>query len=330
VDFAPIIAATLGAAALLPACATQGPVPDVDFRGPGRLLVVFATPTERRLAVFDTGGSREIEVARPRDARWISPDRILVNTEVDSEEEFDLPATQLVLLDLSSGDVHPVGGTGHRYDPEPSPDGRWLAVGADVAGLGDSDLEIWSLEGVPQRVAVRHQSLEEPRWRPDTYALVASLLIADPESDDDRGGGFGGASLSWPRLHRLRRDLGRPAFLHDGPEPETLAPGGSLPLWWDGRGIWARQRGGLVRCHPEGSGCELVFSPGEERRVVDATPVSVHDALVTSVEASDAFDRRLPDAIHRVDLRTGRAMLLHRTVPGVFVTDIDWIADTIR
>ncbi len=47
--------------------------------------------------------------------------------------------------------------------------------------------------------------------------------------------------------------------------------------------------------------------------------------LLPTVEASDAFDRRRPDEILRVDLRSGHATPLHQTPRGVFVTEIDWI-----
>jgi hypothetical protein len=297
---------------------------DVGFRGPGRLLLVFEAEHERLLVVQDAGGVRRVAADAPRDARWVGRERLLVVSELPPTDGYGLPDTRVVLIDLASGEERALLGVGRHYDPEPSPDGRWLAIGADVGELGDSDLEIWSLEGEVERVAVRHQSVEEPRWRSDGRMLVASVLMADPESQAEAGGSYGSTAFSWPRLHRLRRDLGDPERLADGEAPDSLAPGGSLPLWWSDAGIYARQRRGLVRCDPEGSGCELVHAPGDKRRVVDGRAVG-HEAWLLTVEASDAFDRRLPDEILRVDLHSGQGRVVYRAPEGLFLRDIDWI-----
>lgn len=255
----------------------------------------------------------------------MTPQRVVLVQETPPREEYGLPGTRLALLDLATGEALAVGEPGRHYDAEPSPDGAWLAVSAELGDTGDSTLEIWALADEPERVAHRAQSLEEPRWRPDGRRLAVSVLMADPESDDDRGGAFGGSSFTWPRLHWLRLDLGRPALLHDGDAPGRLAPGGSLALWWDARGLFARQRRGLVRCDVAADHCALVYDPGEHR-VVDGRPVGADAAWLLTLEARDALDRSPPDAIHRLDLSTGRA----RRMPlpeGLAVVDLDWIAD---
>ena len=310
-------------AALVLACGHVTP-PLPAFTGPGRLLLILERDGRRELVVFDARGSRRLSLDAPREARFISPDSLLVVGEVPAEEEFRLPNTQMRIVDLAGGSSRALGEPARHYDPEPSPDGRWLAVGAETPGVGDSNLEIWSLEE-GHRVTFRAQSLEEPRWRNDGMALVASVLMADPESDDDTGGGMLGTSFSWPRLHRLRRDLGDPTFLWDGDDAASLAAGGSLPLWWDEAGIFARQRRGLVRCDATTGGCAVVYAPEGARRVVDGRRIGSREAWLLTLEARDAFDRRYPDEIVRVELATGRVLGRWATPEGVAIAEIDWI-----
>jgi len=305
------------------ACA-HAPASLPAFAGPGRLLLILDREGQRELVVLDARGSRRLDVQAPREARFVAPDALLVVMEVPAEEEFRLPDTRLQRLELAGGGLSALGGRGRHYDPEPSPDGRWLAVGAETQGVGDSDLEIWSLEE-GTRVASRAQSFEEPRWRHDGRALVASVLMADPETDEDQGGGMLGTSFTWPRMHRLRRDLGEPTLLWDGDDERSLAPGGSLPLWWDESGIFARQRRGLVQCDARRGGCAVVYAPEAERRVVDGRRVGGMEAWLLTLPASDAFDRRQPDEILRVELPTGRVLGRWRAPAGVAITEIDWI-----
>jgi hypothetical protein len=313
-------------AALALACAPGGTeLPDFD--GPGRLLLIVERGDARELVVIGEDGSRVIPGHAPREARFLARESLLVIEEVPAREEFALPDTQMIVVDLASGAREPLGPRGRHFDPAPSPDRRLLAVGAETPGIGDSDLEIWALAGERERVAARHQSLEEPRWRHDGGALVASVLVADPETDDDAGGGMLGTSFSWPRLHRLGRDLGDPVFVWDGDDPDSLAPGGSLPLWWDASGIFARQRRGLVRCDPLAGGCTRVFETSGARRVVDGCRVGEAEAWLLTVEAIDAFDRRQPDEIARVSLPDGRLLSRWHAPEGVAIAEIDWIGD---
>ena len=134
-----------------------------------------------------------------------------------------------------------------------------------------------------------------------------------------------GTSLHWPRLHVLRRDLGDATLLWDGVDSRGLAPGGSLPLWWDRDGIFARQRQGLVRCRPTGGGCALVFACEASRRIVDGRRVGEGEAWLLTVEARDAFDRSPPDELLRVDLEGGRLLSRWRAPAGTAVVELDWI-----
>jgi hypothetical protein len=260
----------------------------------------------------------------PREARWVGDASILVLEELAPADGFGLPRTRLRIVDLAGRALAEIGEPGQHYDAEPSPDGAWLAVGVDAEGTGDSDLEIWSLSPPRERVALRHQSFEEPRWRYDGMALVVSVLMPDPEGDDGLGGGMLGTSFQWPRLHVVRRDLGDPTLLWDGADASHLAPGGSLALWWDEDGIFARQRQGLVRCDPAAGGCETIYRSEPSRRIVDGRRAGDHEAWLVTVEARDAFDRSPPDELLRVDLRDGRLLSRWRPPPGEAVTEIDW------
>ena len=177
---------------------------DFGFRGPGRLLLVFQNGEEElALVVSDADGARRQRVERPRDARWITPTTILVLSE-EIPEEFRLPRTFMVQIQLGANPKPNlvIDGPRRHYDPEPSPDGDWLAIGVDVEGVGESDLEIWELGEVFERIASRAQALDEPRWSPDglearTTTLEGSGPIdratvhrhpPDPESTDTEAG----------------------------------------------------------------------------------------------------------------------------------------------
>jgi len=308
-----------------------GPALGLRFAGPGRMLVVFERAGGRReLVLLEPGGSRRLELPPFREARFARSDLLLLLLEDEKKEESVPADTQLALHDLATGATKRFGPLAQHYDPEPSPDGRFVAVGSDRPQVGDSDLEIWSIEGDPDVVALRAESLEEPRWRDDGQAIVVAQLLEDPDSDENTGGGFGMSALAWPRLQRLTSELRQSVQVDDGAEPGKLAPGGSLPLWWDWRGIFARQSTGLVRCEPQRGGCVHVYTPEPTRRVVDGRPVGANEAWLLTVEATDAFDRRQPDAIVRIDVETGAVLSHWHTPPGVSIVDIDWRGPAYR
>lgn len=312
---------------------------DFGFRGPGRLLLILEDGEEERaLVVFDKDGAQRQGVERPRDARWITPTTILVLSE-EIPEEFRLPRTHMLQIQLGEGPtpIRVIDGPRRHYDPEPSPDGDWLAIGVDIedsggsGAIGESDLEIWELGEVFERIAFRAQALDEARWSPDGHALVASHPIPDPLSEDSLGGGFGGVSFAWPRLFRMRRDLGAPTLLHDGETPGQFAVGGSLPLWWAVEGIYARQRIGLVLCAPERGTCARIYEPGPKRRVVDGRAIFGRETadlgrrealLLVAREESLHF---APSEIHRVDLDSGEGKIVFRAPEDILILDIDWI-----
>jgi hypothetical protein len=305
----------------------------IGFRGPGRLAVVWETETpagdlERVLVVYDEAGARALDVVEPLDARWLSERELLVGVEAPPAEEGALPRVQLLRLDTESGARTPFGAPDVWFDPEPAPDGRALAIGVQLDDLGTSELRIVALDGsgaAPRTLAERREALDEPRFSPDGSALVVTRTIEDPDAESmESSAAIEGVGFGWPRLFRARRDLaGAIALLHDGPPGEELAAGGSVPLWWDARGIFARQRGGLVRCDPAGSGCALVYAPGEHKRVL-AGRARGDAALLLVVDTKTAGGERVANEVHRVDLASGEGRIVHRASDERFPLELDW------
>jgi hypothetical protein len=305
---------------------------DVGFRGPGRLAIVWADEApdgdlERVLVVYDGARERILEVPEPLDVRWLSAHELLVGTEAPPAEEGALPRVQLLRLDLETGTREPLGPPGVFFDPEPTPDGRALALGVQLDDLGTSELRILSLDSGArlETLAERREALDEPRWSPDASALVVTRTIEDPNAEETQSSAaIEGVGFGWPRLFRARRDLaGRIALLHDGKRGEELAAGGSVPLWWDARGVWARQRAGLVRCDPAGAGCDLVYAPGKHKRVL-AGRARGGAALLLVVDTERSGAERDANEIHRVELSAGRGEVVHRTSGERVPLELDW------
>jgi len=302
------------------ACAPRAPLP---FDGPGRMAVILADEDRSAtLFVLSAEGSAALPTANPSDVRFAGGSREALFVLSEVPVELGLPEKRPLWVDVATGAASPLAEAGGWYDPEVSPDGRLVVVGRDVATLGDSDLEVRTADLSFERVAARRQGLEEPRWRPDGRAFVVARMMADPESEGAGGSSIGG--LTWPRLHLVGAELGRPRLLHDGAGTDALAPGGTLPLWWDARGIFARQRGGLVRCDPRSGGCAPLYDPGRGHRVVDGRPGPGDTAFLLVVVARGDPDRRFPNAIHRVDL--GAGVMLDTVVleEGRIILDLDW------
>lgn len=176
-------------------------------------------------------------------------------------------------------------------------------------------------------VAGRSQPLDRPRWSPDGASLVVLQTLADPDGEDSETSvSVGGQAIAWPRLFRVASDLrGALAPLHDGDPGQPLAAGGTLPLFWSERGIYARQRRGLVLCDPSGAGCRTVWSPADRRRVVDARAAGPDAALALVRDYGEPAELDLPRELYRVDLVRGQAELVYRAPPDLFLAEIDWI-----
>lgn len=321
------------AASLALACSEplpQSPL-DAGFRGPGRLVLIFehADPERpRALVVHDASGAREMPVPGARAARWISARELLVSQDAPPDEPYGLPRTQLLRVDADTGRATPLGAPARYFDAEPDPRGERFAVGLEVDDQGESDLLIFSLaDAAAKPIAGRSQPLDRPRWSPDGASLVVLQTLPDPDGEDSETGlSFGGQAVSWPRLFRVPGDLrGALSILPDGEPGKPLAAGGSLPLFWDARGIYARQRRGLVRCDPARGGCTLVWAPGERKRVVGARPVGLEGALVLVRDHARKSDLDLPRELYAVRLDTGASELLYTAPTETYLAEIDWV-----
>jgi hypothetical protein len=325
--------AVLLAIALLAGCAQLGaerrrPSPlDFAFEGPGRLVLIWQVPgsegiVSTLLAVYDADGARSLPISGAVEARWFGRDALILSLDARSDDPTQWGLTELVVLELDRPEPLRLAAPRRHFNFEPSPDRSWLAVGVEVGERGESDLEIWFVGGEPQVVARRREPLDEPRWSPDGVELIVSRAIQDPNADETSAS-LGSVGFAWPRLFRVRRDLGAaPVLVRDGEPNGDLSPGGSFPLWWDRAGIFARQRRGLVRCDPGERGCVLLYDPGENRRVVDGRKVGGDSALLLVLDTGS--EERLASEIHRVDLATGSGSLAFRAPPSVYVTDLDW------
>jgi hypothetical protein len=310
--------------------AAPDPIAPLDWRyaGTGRLALVWEAPApdgdlRRLLTVHDRHGATPQPLSGVAEARWLENGALLLSLDADSDDPAQWGLTELAALDVEAGVLLRLVPPRRHFDPEISPDGEWLAVGVELNERGESDLELWYLAGEPRRVASLRQPLDEPRWSPDGADLVVSRAIQDPNAEaSESSASFAGVGLVWPRLFRMRRDLARLRLLPDGAPGADLSPGGSYPLWWDARGIWARQRRGLVRCDPGGSGCTLVYDPGEERRVFDGRRAGEGSALLLVLDTRTP--ERLASEIHRVDLATGAGATLLRAPPATYLLDLDW------
>jgi dipeptidyl aminopeptidase/acylaminoacyl peptidase len=305
----------------------------VGFRGPGRLVLLFepADPEEpRTLVVHDAAGARALPVAGARAARWLDARQLLVSQETAPEDQYGLPRTQLLRVDADSGASEALVEPAYYFDAEPDPAGARIAVGLEIDDQGESDLLVLDARAEPPRpIAGRAGALDRPRWSPDGRELV--VLRTQPDDDEgadaETGLSFGGQAVSFPRLFRVRADLaGAARPLRDGDPGGALAPGGSLALWWDARGVWARQRRGLVRCDPEGSGCALVWSPGGKRRVADGRSAGADAALLLVRDHGAKAELDLPRELWRVRLDGATAERLYTAPEQVFLAAIDWTA----
>ncbi len=323
-------------AVCLAACSREraaGPAPyDTGFRGPGRLVVLFenADPAVPRvLVVHDRDGARAVAVEGARAARWLSAHALLVSQELAPTEEYGLPNTQLLRVELESGEVTPFAPAARWFDAEPDPRGERLAAGVEVDDQGASELVLFSLASRGEKpLADSPHSLDRPRWSPDGESLVVLQTVEDPDGpDSETGMSFGGQEVAFPRLFRVSATLeGKLSLLRDGDPGGPLAPGGSLPLWWDAHGVYARQRRGLVLCDPSGSGCRLAYSPGAERRVFDGRAAGPGEALLLVRDLSATEEAELPQELHRVQLEAGKGEPIYRAPRDVFLSELDWVA----
>ncbi|MFQ5697261.1 MAG: hypothetical protein ACE5IL_03125 [Myxococcota bacterium] len=306
-----------------------------DLQAPqsGRLAVIWQIPDDEdelhaELFVYDAKGAEPIPMAGASEVRWTGPDSLLLALDAISEDPSAWGASEIVSLELAPRALRRLLPARRWFNLEPSPDRRWLAIGEQLDDRGESEIQVRFLGRDLPVVARRRFAGDEPRWSPDGRELVVARTLQDPDAPtNETSASLGGVGLAWPRLFRLRRDLVGPRSpIADGAPGEPLVAGGTLPLWWDSRGIWARQRRGLVRCEPARDarevGCHAIYDPGPGRRVLDGRPLGRSEALLLVLDT--ASDERLASEIHTVDLERGLGLAIVRAPQGVYVSDLDW------
>ncbi len=317
-------AALLCGLAALAACSGEelDPALRVGFTGSGHLALVWAledanAAVETRLAVYTRGGARRVPIEGVDEARWLGPAELLATRRAGEG------VRELGRIRAGDGSFRRLATPGAWFEPEPSPDGALFSVGVEIDAYGEAELQIRSLED--EQLARRAGGLDQARWRPDGRGLVFASVVGNPLEGE--GPSFGSVSVPFPRLFALPRDLvGAPRRLHDGPSGGPAAAGGSTPLWWDESAIWARQREGLLRCEPDGSGCSLFWASASRSLLLEGCPFGNGAALLL-VHESETAQSRDANQIWRVDLASGNAEILHRTAAAVSILDLDWIPD---
>lgn len=307
--------------------------PELRLSRAGRLAVIWQVPDGEdelhpELYIYDSESAERIPVAGVSEVRWNGPSSLLLSVAAASEDPAEWGLSEIVSLELEPRALRRLLPARRWFNLEPSPDRRWLAIGEQLDDLGESEIQVRFLGRDLPVVARRAFASDEPRWSPDSSELTIAQTIQDPDAGvNETTASVGGIGLAWPRLFRLRRDLSGPAILiADGVEGGSLVAGGTIPLWWDSQGLWARQRRGLVLCestpNARATGCRAIYDPGEGRRILDGRPLGSDAALLLVLDMESGM--RLASEIHAVDLDRRSAFSTTRAPRGVYVSDLDW------
>jgi hypothetical protein len=290
---------------------------EIPHPGAGTLATVRSLgpnrPSEPSLLVISRPDeSRAAENAHPDEARWRTPQELIVDS-------FDRPVrngsgTRITRVDTNGREIGEIFDRAMRVAPRPSPDGRWLALTAQHATTGKQRLEIYDLGGGDQ--------LGEPRvfrelppynlaWSPDGKYIAVGVGIVEP------------TGKVWPRLRILDVAAGTIRSVNDGGRPD-----GVRPLFWTEEGLFVESEPGIRRCDLDGAGCVVHYDVGYPRfRARAGTPIGNGKAWILVTDfARDAFEVRGHE-LHEIDLVNGGGRRLLRLPDGIFLNDISWIAD---
>jgi hypothetical protein len=307
------------------ATATKAPLQYVvPYEGTGQLATIWSSgsigPHGDALIITSHGESKRVDVEAPNRVRWRLPTELIVQQDILSSATH---GDRILRIDRTGHVLAVLGDGEHLVEPQPAPGGRWLALQRLKEG-GVKDLEVRDFDNDLRPLTIYPRGPELRTlfpaivWSPDAAHLVTTTMVQDPQV---KGALF-------PRLVLLDRDNSDSIRrVPDGPNGKDAEHAGVAPLFWNERGLYVRSNRGLLRCDPNGSGCEFVYGPGEARFAFTGTAVGNDQALLLVQDhKTDPLETRATE-IHQVDLATGKGRVLLRLADGVFIDDIDWIAD---
>jgi hypothetical protein len=303
---------------------------EVPFAESGHLATIWSwgrhrPDGDRALVLTDHGESRRIGVSAPSRVRWRSPNELLVEQFVSPIR--DGSGTRILRVSPCGEVLKVLSDRGGLGGVEPSPGGDRVLLERDDR-QGFRGIEVRSLEEDfrletfhPRSPGLDSGSFGNMVWRPDGSLFAVGLWVPSPPRDPTRmSPRLAIASPDAPGFTRINDEL--PAGIADAEERWAV-----IPLFWNADGIYARGSRGLLRCDPDGSGCTVVYEPGEHRAVLSGSLTGDRKALLLVRDVSlDPLETRAKE-IHQVSLDTGEGYVLLRLPEGVFISDLDWIAD---
>ena len=287
-----------------------------------------------------------IDPESPTRVRWRSPRELLIEQHVDRPGE--KPGTRISLLSRDGALLEVLSDREGLSDGEPSPDGRWLALGRDYGGVTGSlqirDLDrgfalraahpepdalplfrfgtklIWGPGGARGWLIVGGTHIV---WNPDGTRLALASRVPTSVAEHDRADAYAAPAALVARDHP-----GYELLRAHVPGKPSAGPSGFVPLFWVEGGIYGRSfdgEHGLLRCDPAGSGCTSVYALGKLHLIVDGRPAGERTALLL-VYRLDLW-RPGRTELHRVDLATGRGRVVFRFPQGYASFNFDWSPD---
>lgn len=291
---------------------------ELPFDGPGQIATIWSWGPNRpdggkALVLTVSGRSRRLDVEAPTRVRWRSPNELLLEQAVQPVR--DGSGTRIARITGEGAVLAVLSDREGLAAAQPSHDGRWVALERH-GQQGPLGCEIRDLEAGFRVHASCHSSdlgsTAHAVWSPDGDQIAVAVRVRE-----ERG--------LVPRLALLSRDDPRLKRLPDRPAGEQSETGGVVPLFWNADGIYARSHRGLLRCSAQGSGCALVYAPGDAKFAFAGVEVGEKNALLLVQDLNvDPLEVRAKE-IHEVNLATGEGRVLLRLPDGVFISDLDWI-----
>lgn len=286
---------------------------ELPHPGNGKLAAILQSgydrPAEPALLVIRTATeSYASPLPHPQMARWRSPSELIVQSH-------DRPVragsgARISRVDTSGRELAELLDRQALSSPQPSPDGKRLALTRTTSGEGR--LEVYELgDGASELGAPRTfdvSPIYALAWSPDATRIALGIGVVERTGKESS------------RLHILDVASGTVRKVEDGGREN-----GVQPLFWTPQGLFVRSADGILRCEPDRGGCEPVYDPSQSRgRVLRGTPVAENKAWVLVVDPTrDPLEMR-GNELHEVDLVKGGGKRLLHLPDGFFLQDIDW------